>query len=253
MKALLILLILLAGCVYATNGDSHINVYSKHEGVGIRIDSIWIGKTPIHNYPISSGKHTVEAINAEPGIWQNANYMAEVNIPSRRDTTIWVKFEKWVKINSIPYHAQLFYENNLMGKTPINISFQENQGKLFRLEKQGFETTEFTLSSDEPYTIKMHPLNINPAESEQSFFYSMVHNRFKLKMLLITGSVVTHWMAFALKNVADDNINKYHKTTNPAEMEKYWNETRRYDRYSEISLGVSYAFLSGLIYTVMRR
>jgi hypothetical protein len=75
----------------------------------------------------------------------------------------------------------------------------------------------------------------------------------KSKFIFLSGTVVTHWLAFYFKNLADNNFEKYQNTANPALMEKYWDNTQKYDRWSDITLGVSYAFLGGLIYTVLWR
>jgi hypothetical protein len=159
-----------------------------------------------------------------------------------------------VKINSIPFHAQLLNENRLIGLTPILVDFDAFRGKEFSLEKTGYKTSHFTLTTSQSQLLTLEPIRLSENDEENnSFTYSLFHTRIKSKFIFLTGSVISHWLAFYFKNLADDNYANYLTTGNPQLMKKYWDNTQKYDRWSDISLGVSYAFLGGLIYTVLWR
>ena len=239
---------------WSLENNARLTVYSTPEKVQVRLDSVIIGSTPLINFFISEGDHRLELLSPYDGLWNTSNIVQNFTIKSGHDTTLHVRFQKKVKINSIPYHARLMQNNILLGKTPLSISFVENRGKEFSLEKKGYKSFRFVLEKPQSQLFTLEPIGADILHGEQnSFTYSLFHTRLKSKFLLLTGTVITHWFAFYFKNVADDNFEKYERTGNQYLMSKYWDKTQRYDRYSDISLGVSYIFLSGLIYTVLWR
>jgi len=234
--------------------QSYLTVYSSPNDVEIRLDSVLVGSTPLDKIEIAPGKHRLEALSPYSGLWNMTNIVKEFEIKAGQDTAIHIRFEKQVQINSIPYGAQLMFQNRSIGATPVSVPFEPNKGKEFRLEKPGYRTQQFVLKKPEPYIITLEPLNMELVEeTNHSFSHALFHTRLKSKFLFLTGTVVTHWLSFYFKNVADDNYNKYAQTGDPHLMNKYWDKTQKYDRLSDITLGVSYAFLSGLIYTVLWR
>lgn len=232
--------------------NTRLTIYSSPDDVQIRLDSVIVGTTPLTNYEILPGTHRVEAISPYEGIWNIGNLVESFTIKSGHDTTLRIQFQKIVKIKSVPYHAKLLYNNDLMGLTPLTIPYEENRGKKFSLEKKGYKTKTFMLNEPHSQFFTLEPINLKSQDKdEKSFTHALLHSRLKTKFLFLSGAVAAHWLAFYFKNIADDNYIKYTRTSNPQLMEKYWDKTQKYDRFSEISLGISYAFLSGLIYTVL--
>jgi hypothetical protein len=231
---------------------SLLSIHSNPDSIDIRLDSVLIGKTPVEKLEVRPGRHIIEVISPDPGLWNSNNQIIRFSVSAGSDTTIIVKLMQPIKINSIPYHAELFQDFSSLGLTPVTIMFEQYRGKELRLEKNGFESKTFTLSEPKSYLFKLEPIKLAQANEESgSFLHSMFHTKMKSKFLLLTGTVVTNWLAFYLKNLADENYNKYRTTGNPQRMNAYWDKTQKYDRLSDISIGISYAFLGGLIFTVI--
>ncbi len=231
---------------------SRLSIYSNPNNVKIRIDSVLYGKTPLENIELKPGDHQLEALSPYEGLWNMTNIRKTFNMKSEQDTTIRIQFEQYVKINSIPYNAKLIYNNNTLGLTPTTISYANHRGKQFSLEKKGYNSRSFVLKDPEPKLFELEPLDLSDNEKKATTFtHSLFRRKLKTKFLFLTGTVATHWLAFYLKNVADDNYQKYTRTSNPQLMDKYWDNSQKYDRLSEISLGVSYVLLSGLIYHIL--
>jgi len=235
----------------AQEETAHITIYSSLKNIRIRLNSILIGETPIEKLAIKPGHYTIEAISNEEGLWNTSNVSKDIFITTGQDTSIFMQFPNMVKINSVPFHAKLLQENNFLGLTPASVDYETYRGKTFTLEKSGFKSQSFVLKRTDPRMFTLEPLKISAAEENNSFSYSLIHSRLKTKFVFLTGTVITHWLAFYFKNVADDNFEKYNMTGNPALIKKYWDNTQKYDRWSDISLGVSYVLLGGLIYTVI--
>lgn len=247
-------LMLITAAVSAGEHAAQISIYAKPKNALIRLDSVIIGHTPLTRLMVKPGTHRVEALAPDDGLWNESNQVKIFTLKAGQDTILQFRFQRTVSINTIPYQAHLFWENQNLGSTPLFLPFEENRGKKFRLEKNGYYSLTFTLKNPQPYLFQLKPLELSQTEDEHpSFTRTLFHKRLKSKVLLLGGSVIAHWLAFYLKNVADDNYNRYVSASDPRLINKYWNNTQKYDRYSDISLGISYAFLGGLIYTVVLR
>lgn len=237
---------------WSQSESAHLSVFSTPQNITVRLNSIILGTTPLQDIYVEPGKYQIEAIVTKPGIWYNHNIVKEIQLRAGQDTTIYFQIPSLVKINSIPFHARLLQENHFIGLTPLFIDFNQFQGKELSLEKTGFKSVRFVLSSDRPQVYTLDPIVLAvSSEEHHSFLNSLFRSRLKTKFILLGGTVASHWLAFYFKNLADVNYNSYLKTGNPQQMQKYWDNTQKYDRWSDISIAVSYTFLGGLIYTVL--
>lgn len=247
----LCLLSWLAVC-WSQSEYAHLSVYSTSQKITIRLNSIIVGTTPLQDLNIEPGRYQIEAMVTEPGIWNNHNIVKEIQLRAGQDTTIYFQIPSLVKINSIPFHARLLQENRFLGLTPLFIDFNQFQGKELFLEKTGYRSVRFVLSSARSQVYILDPIELAVSnEDHHSFMNSLFGSRLKTKFILLGGTVASHWLAFYFKNMADENYNNYLRTGNPQHMQKYWDNTQKYDRWSDISIIVSYTFLGGLIYTVL--
>lgn len=249
---ILILLGAVSLLAQAQSPAAYLTLHSDPPGVEIRLDSLFLGKTPLYRVAISPGAHLVEALSPYPGIWDYANIRRTVNLIPGQDTTLSFRFQHFSIINSVPYHARLRAANRVVGLTPIELPFESNRGRAFLLTKSGFESLSITLRKPGPQLYKLSPIAPQISElQESSFTYAVLHTNLRTKFLFLTGSLTAHWLAFYFKNIADDNYDRYLHTSDMALIRKYWDDTRKFDRFSDISLGVSYVLLTGLIYTVI--
>ncbi len=249
-----ILLICMVTPVLSQPEPAYVSIYTTPSHTEIRVDSQIVGRSPILRLELSAGTHCIEAISPYPGLWNIQNKVLEITLTAGQDTTLTLRFERPVFINSVPYNARLYLNNHPIGETPLTLPFETFKGKEFSVQKLGYQTATFRLTSPKPILITLQPVPLTGAEGKNlpgSFTQSLFQSRLKTKFVLLTGTIVTHWLSFYFKNVADKNYDLYLHTADPTAMRNYWNATERYDRYSEISLGVSYALLSGLIYLLM--
>ncbi|MFZ0391222.1 MAG: PEGA domain-containing protein [Calditrichia bacterium] len=251
MKGFILAFICLTVLTASAEDMAVITLNTTPPGVRVRLDSVLVGTSPLRQYPVQPGNHRLEVLSPFTGLWNIQNIVKEFSIKSGHDTTIHIRFPHPVKINSVPYNASLMHNHSELGRTPLTIPFENNQGKEFRLEKKGYQSRQFTLNSHSPVLLTLQPLDPDIAtDKSANFTHKLMHTKLRTKFLFLTGTVATHWLAFYIKNVADDKYNRYSATSNPALMNKYWDETRKFDRYSDITLGVSYVLLSGLLYTL---
>ncbi len=228
-----------------------VTILSKPEGCWVRVDSVLVGKTPIQQFSLSPGEHTIQVFPNNNGIWNVQERIFRLTVKSHQDTTINAIFSRPVYINSIPFGANLLYDSTKIGTTPLYIPFEENKGKKFELVKSGYKPYFFTLDTTHSIFARLKPENATTEVSKPHLLGFIPKRRLKSKFTLLALTVATHWASFYFKNQADENFDKYNRTTNPQLMDRYWNRTKKFDRLSAISLGVSYASLAGLVYMVV--
>lgn len=246
-----ILIFLLTQFSYAQNGK--ISITSSPLESWVRVDSILVGITPIKDIQVQIGLHTIDIAPPKGGVWNYEDKHLEVFIREDQDTTLNINFSKPVFINSNPYGAHLKSEQNYIGITPLYLPFENNKGYSFEIIKEGYEPYQFILETPDPILAKLRKSEgyIEQQKKKPQLFGLLPRKHVKSKFTLLALTVATHWASFYLKNVADEKYDKYLQTADPQLMDKYWNETRKYDHISEITLGVSYTALAGLIYLVI--
>lgn len=252
LPRLLLLLLAIISPALPAGDDGTISIISQPPACWVRIDSVLAGRTPLECFPLNPGVHTIQVYPPEQGIWNLQEKVFEVTIAAQQDTVLEVVFSAPVYINSVPYGAQLLGDAGLLGITPLYLPFEENQGKQFRLEKSGYKPYRFSLNSRESVLAYLEKDKKYPAVDNNPEFLGFISKKhLKSKFSLLALSVASHWASFYFKNLADSNYDNYRQSADPARIDYYWDRTKKFDRYSEISLAVSYASLAGLMYLVI--
>lgn len=247
----IVLILFLTVAVMARNNQIAIN--STPSNSWVRIDSILVGKTPLADIQLQPGMHVIDIAAPKGGIWNYQDKIISINLRENQDTTITVTFYKPVYINSIPYGAHLKSDTEYIGIAPLYLPFEPNRGASFKLIKEGYEPYSFALDKPNPIVARLQKKEgyVEPEREKPRLLGFLPKEKVKSKFALLAVTVAAHWASFYFKNVADEKYENYQRTANPQLMDKYWDETRKYDRLSDISLGVSYAALTGLIYMVI--
>ncbi len=236
----------------AAQDKGTISIISEPEGCWVRIDSVLVGKTPIASLELDVGEHLVEVFPPEKGVWNIEERIYHSNIEAYRETSINVVFSSPVFVNSVPYGATLLSDTTIFGVTPLYIAFEDNQGKLFRLEKMGYKPYEFLLKENQSILARLEKGDdyVEDIPNEQLLgFVSKRHLKSKFSLLALT--VATHWASFYFKNKADDAHDDYLAASNPQQKQNAQDRTQRFDTLSTITLGTSFVSLAGLIYMVI--
>lgn len=228
-----------------------ITIYSEPSGCWVRVDSVLIGKTPLDSLVLPSGTHRISIASPERGLWFNEEKNFAVTIKPGKPQTISVRFSRPVFLNTIPYGAAVFSEAKLVGTTPLLLPYAHFFHKRLVFEKNGYQPDTLLLVSPRPVLIRLQkkPGFVEPQLPKfPDLALGEKKSYKKYKFALLATSVVSSWVAFYFKNVADDNFKKYRRTADPVLINRYWNKTRKFDRLSDVALGVSYTSLAGFIY-----
>ncbi len=85
-----------------------------------------------------------------------------------------------------------------------------------------------------PYRLMFRQWNVQINRQKSPSVY-----RTYLKPGLAALAIATNWASFYLKRKADDYYQRYHATSNLSKINEYYKQTQKFDRYSEIMLGIS--------------
>jgi hypothetical protein len=129
---------------------------------------------------------------------------------------------KEILLDSHPQDANVFYNDSLIGSTPIFIS---SEMKNLTLKKSGYEN--YNLAIDKISPGEKISLNFNGFQREESFFERDI---FKI---LTAGIIVFGGTTAYFKLKADKKFDEYEFTGES----KYLDETRKYDLISGITFG----------------
>ncbi len=243
--------ILLVTCTLFAGQTARLSLLTEPPGCAVQIDTSWIGYAPIRNLVLAPGTHSIRIFAPPSGIWNLQDRQFQITLQPGQDTTISIRFVPLVFINSIPPGAFLMQDTTHVGSTPIYLPFYEYRGKRLVLKKSGYEPFSFVLSDSTPFSVRL-TRKAGFVESQRPpllRIWPRTHTR--AKFALLGSTVLTHWLAFYFKNIADEHYNRYLSTADPDLIDRYWKETRKYDRLSDITLAISYTSLAVFIYMVI--
>jgi len=150
----------------------------------------------------------------------NSTLILSGNLDSlKSDTQVPIKE---VLLNSSPQDAYVFYNDSLIGNTPL---FVQSSFTKLTLRKSGYDNTHILF--DDIIPGKMVPMNYSGQEKEKSFFEKDI---FKI---LTAGIVVLGGATAYFKIKADNKFEEYEFSGNS----KLLDETRKYDLISGITFG----------------
>ncbi len=252
-----IILFGITGWVFLTPINSNaqtparVTVLSEPPGARIQLDSTWIGQTPLHDLTLPPGRHVIRAFPPYSGNWNIAAQTLTFQVHAKQDTTITFQFTPPVFVNTIPSQATVVLDSLTLGTTPIYLPFLRLKGRTLILNKTGYQSARVRVLSAEPILITLQRKEGFTERKRPPLLKIVPKDNRAAKFTLIATTLVTHWAAFLLKRQADFYYDKYQHTAEPDAILKYWDNTRKFDRYSDIALATSYISLSALIYLII--
>jgi len=78
-----------------------------------------------------------------------------------------------------------------------------------------------------------------------------ISKRSLIKPGLIGGAIVFNWLSFYLKRRADKFYTRYQRTSSINRMNSYYDQSNRYDRFSDAALVLSVSCLSVFLYLLL--
>jgi hypothetical protein len=112
------------------------------------------------------------------------------------------------------------------------------------LRKNGYQERSFTMQDIETQSY-LSLKKLNPDENPDVFRASLGGTQVNwFRESLILTSFISSWTAFMFKRKADQNYANYISSSIPVLMDRYYDEAQKFDRYTEIAIGVSVTALT---------
>ncbi len=225
---LIIFILLFVSKVFAQDDFGFLSINSEPQKALVYIDSELIGLTPIVNLKVKSGTYILKVKNPEISDWLESDYEQKIEIKVGDTLNLFVTFDKYVKINSIPFGADIFLGDSILGVTPSIFKLRELVGKRLKISKKGYEEVEiFVDGKARKIDVNLKPKNGIDDELRRG-------SRDKLKMVLpIAGvSLSSGLVSIYFKMKADALYDEYVKTGDTGKL----NTIKTYDRISAFTL-----------------
>ena len=206
------------------------------------IDSMRVKLSPDGIQPVRAGRHVVRIKSPDRCNWYIRDFVDTVFVSSGDTLSLSVVFPRFVLLNSQPYGAEVFCGDKSIGYTPVLVSSEILRAGNLSLRKIGY----FPVSIMEPDS-SLQVLWIPLQKSEKCNQVQMTlrsraqkqpgHSKF-WTYTSFSVAVLSGITALVTKNEADHYYRRYLQSTDPNTMQKYYDQTQKFDRYA----GTSYVF-----------
>ena len=234
------LVIFLIAIVNGSDKCGYLSVSVK-AGMQIYIDTTFAGRDSLSDFELPVGIHIIHVYNAQNLDLSERGISKTIDISENEHLQLDFTQIEEVKILSFPIGGSVLSGNTLIGHTPISFNRKLVGSHPIKIEKQGYNDTFFNLVRDKnEYHFNLEPLK----DDNQLKVTTSLENQNELKWYregLIVASLVSSWTAFYFKRQADEAYSKYQVVSDPGRRIDLWNQTGRYDTFSELAIGVSIA------------
>ena len=205
----------------------------------IYIDSVLVARQPFEDLALLPGKYLIGLDPANDFSWQRRTTAQEIEIKPFERVFVDLHAVQPVAVYSNPIGSDVFAGKRYLGKTPVFLNRAEIDTATLRVKHAGYRAETFSLKPDlSEYKIDLLPMDEGDETRVREAFLSGVEVNWFKESLVLT-SFVSSWAAFFFKRKADDLYLQYEGASIPSRIDYFYNETEKYDRYSEVALGIS--------------
>ena len=220
---------------------SIINIHADFPGLSVFLDGDSIGKTPLNNYKISVGHHALIVQPPEWPVWDRGEFSVTFLADARDTLTFKATFPQNVLVNSIPYDAQVYLNDQLAGVTPMMLSLSRSGDDVIRIEKEGY--VAFETKPDGSVKILYAELKQREEwrqkqQAEKTAKEKSIRNNKKLLISSLGVAVTTGLLTLHFRSRGNDEYALYQKASHPSAMNEHYDKAQYYDGLASISYAV---------------
>ncbi len=226
---------------------THVVIVSEPEGAEIYSGHSFLGVTPLR-IEKRQGK-SIDVYFPGKASFFKEKITLDGKLPSAAQGVVRLTFKTVRRIETIPFGAEIFINDSLVGQTPVDLPVPAN-GAIFHVRKAGYKAQAFQLASDDrsPLILPLLPL---PSLSAMSQVQEYTAPQAQLKTYVLIPSAVglgSTVAAIMLKHRANGYYSDYLESYNGAAF----NNAIRYDRFSGIALIITQLTLGYFLYLLFR-
>jgi len=211
-------------------------------GIEIQLNNKTLGLTPLPIIMLTPGTYKIFARHPKPYLWGTFDWQDSIKIVSDDTLIIQPQFVKILFIKTDPFDADVFLNNKLMGQSPLSISFYSVDSSQLLVKKNGYENYGIDLNQ-----VTSDYLNIILTENQRKLglkdfqLLSQKKSKHRYKKLAYSFwglSILTGLSTVYLKDQADEKYQQYRVAGSLKDMNKYYQDAKRLDRYTYVSMGI---------------
>jgi hypothetical protein len=234
----------------------YLKIQTDSSKIEIHINNKSIGYTPLPIIALQPGDYIVSATHPNPYLWGNLDWQDSIQIIPGDTIIIQPEFKTIFSIRTNPFGASVFLNDEFKGNTPLSILLNSHKNYRLLVKKDGFK--DYLVDQKQ---IKNNFLNLNLVQNhiqlDLNEFEQQKHRKAKHRYRAVTYSlwglsILTGLSTVYLKDQADDKYQQYLVAGSLSEMNKYYNEAKKYDRYTYISVGVLQGFFVLSFYFLLK-
>ncbi|MCU0644967.1 MAG: PEGA domain-containing protein [bacterium] len=218
----------------------YVKIETDSAGIEILIDGKLIGMTPLPFIALQPGIHQIAALHPQRFLWGNLDWLQTVQIAAGDSIILKPSFKILFSLQSKPFGAEIYINGEFQGTTPLTIAIESKDSSSVILKKEGYNDQFLNLNQ-----FQTNHLQIPLVRNNQLFDFKQVEENEQKKQShyrkLTYGmwglSVLTGLATVYFKDQADEKYRQYLVASSLRDMNKLFNDSRRFDQYSNISLG----------------
>jgi hypothetical protein len=219
---------------------------SNIDSATVLVDGVPVGKTPLTVDTLAPGRHVLRIVHPEQANWRINEISDSILVASGENRTLRYTFKPCYVVMSVPFGADVFLGDSLLGTTPLQVSSAAlplsrdtaRSHPLVTIRKPGHETAEMSLMDAQRglLSVELRKTLENVPEAATIFKYEERKGPSRLPLYISGATTIVSGVAAAyFKTRADDRYALYEATGDPALLR----ETHRLDTASAISLAVT--------------
>jgi len=224
---------------------------SVEEGMQIFIDTTFVGSHSFSFMELTVGEYTVHVYKVQNNDWADRGLSEDIVIKENKYVNLNFIISDQIKVLSLPIGGKVFAGDKLIGNTPVTFNKELVGTQTIKIEKIGYENESFSLDANQ----KEYSFNLQPLDNDPQLKVAHVSNRNNsLKWYregLVATSLIASWVSFYYKRQADQSYSRYQVTSDSRKRFSLWNQTRQYDTYAEMAIGVSVATLGTYFFLLL--
>ncbi|MEE4312742.1 MAG: hypothetical protein V2J62_12845 [candidate division KSB1 bacterium] len=228
-----------------------LKIENVEPGLNVSLNDSAVGETGDHLFPVPPGEYNLGVEHPDRGIWRIDDYVEKIIISEHDTLIVSPIFARQLIVRSIPFNADVLIDDEQIGQTPLyHTSTRIDTGILTVMKKDHI-----------PFSIPLKELEDNYLDvrlqaimkSELNEGGRDVHfwqRKGTLAALLFTIGAGVSTVYFNGK--AEESYDKYLSSGDPGKMDQFFKDAERYDKYSNISLGVFEAGFVISLYSLLK-
>jgi len=214
------------------------NVTSDVKGLYVYLDGERIGRTPVAGYRIATGPHEIRVASPYGTAWNQPDFSSSFVAVPEIEYQFRAVFERNILINSIPFGAEVYIDDLLMGRTPLQISERGNE---LRLSKIGFQDYSLPLKRIETLShlvrLVPDPEWVRMRKDEIQIKQKRISRRRKMMFASMGFAALAGLSTIHFRSKGNSAYSDYLQAAHPDMMNRYYDRAEKFDRIA----GVTYA------------